>query len=44
MHYLRFALTCMERFHDSEMPWDHLLPLPGIRDYAKTIGIRWGFE
>jgi transposase len=44
MHYLRFVLRCMERFHDAEMPWDNLLPLPAIRDYAKTIGIPWAFE
>jgi len=44
MHYLRFVLRCMERFHDAEMPWDNLLPLPTIRDYATTIGIPWAFE
>ena len=44
MHYLRFVLRCMERFHETEMPWDHLLPFPAIRDYAATIGIPWALD
>lgn len=44
MHYLRFVLRCMERFPEAEMPWDNLLPLPAIRDYAATTDIPWGFE
>lgn len=44
MHYLRFVLRCMERFHENEMPWDNLLPFPAIRDYAATIDIPWASE
>jgi hypothetical protein len=44
MHYLRFVLRCMERFPESEMPWDNLLPLPAIRDYAASIDIPWALE
>lgn len=41
MHYINFLLRCMERFSQADMPWDNLLPTPGIRDYAASIGIRW---
>lgn len=44
MHYLRFVLRCMERFHETEIPWDVLLPLPAVRDYATTIGIPWALK
>lgn len=43
-HYLRFVLACMERFPQDQMPWDHLLPTPAIRDYAASIGISWDFS
>ena len=44
MHYLRFVLRCMERYHEPDMPWNNLLPFPEIRDYAATTDIPWAFE
>jgi hypothetical protein len=39
MHYLQFLFNCLEHFGFEHMPWDKLLPMPSIRDYAKSIGI-----
>jgi transposase len=44
MHYLRFVLRNMERYHEAKMPWDNLLPFPEIRDYAATTDIPWALE
>lgn len=41
MHYLNFLLRCMERFSQADMPWDNLMPTPGIRDYAASINVPW---
>ena len=41
MHYFRFVLRSMERYHEADMPWDDLLPFPEIRDYAVTTDIPW---
>ncbi|MFO8041736.1 MAG: hypothetical protein R6U25_00920 [Alkalispirochaeta sp.] len=42
MPYLRFVLSNVERYHEADMPWDSLLPFPGIRDYAATTDIARG--
>jgi transposase len=39
MHYLLFLFNRLEHFGFERMPWEDLLPLPSIRDYAKSIGI-----
>jgi hypothetical protein len=39
MHYLLFLFRCYERFGPDAMPWDKLLPVPALRDYAATLGI-----
>lgn len=44
LHYLRFMLRRMARFHETEMPGDTLLPLPAVRIYAATIGILWALK
>lgn len=44
MHYLRFVLSNMERYHEADMRWDNLLSFPEIRDYAATTDIAWGLE
>lgn len=43
MYYLLFLFRCYERFGPHAMPWEKLLPIPALLDYAATLGIPYSF-